>query len=145
MNIYEALREDHDKQRTLLDLLTKTSGDSEGRRELFEKTKDALQRHAAAEERFFYVPLFKDDLTQDKSRHSVAEHHELDELIEKLEQTDRTSPTWLVTAKALADRVIHHLDEEEQEVFQISGKVLTDAQKLDLAKQYRSEMDSTAS
>lgn len=31
--IFEEIRKDHEKQRTLLDLLTKTSGDSEGRRE----------------------------------------------------------------------------------------------------------------
>lgn len=145
MNIYEALRADHDKQRMLLDLLTKTSGDSDGRQELFERTKDALERHAAAEERFLYVPLFEDDLTQEKARHSVAEHHEIDEMIEKLEQTDRSSSAWLTTAKALADRVRHHLDEEEQEVFQLSGKVLTDDQKRRLGEQYRREMGADSS
>lgn len=140
MNIFEALREDHDKQRTLVDLLTKTHGDSDGRDELFKKLKHELKIHADAEERHFYVPLIEDDLTQEKARHSIAEHHEMDELIEELESTDYSSPGWLATAKKLAHEVIHHLDEEEQEVFQLAGKVLTNGQKESLAADYREEM-----
>jgi hemerythrin-like domain-containing protein len=142
MNIFEALREDHQKQRTLIDILTKTHGDSEGRRELFDRLKHALEIHANAEERYFYVPLMKHDLTQEKARHSVAEHHELDELIEELESTDMSSPGWLATAKKLGDRLIHHLDEEEHEVFQMAGKALSETQKKELAKSYRAMMDA---
>tara|TARA_R110002049_G_scaffold12209_3_gene55014 strand:+ start:503 stop:940 length:438 start_codon:yes stop_codon:yes gene_type:complete len=141
MNIYEALREDHDKQRRLVDLLLKTKGASEGRAELLERLKTELQAHAAAEERHFYVPLFDSDLTQEKARHSVAEHHEIDELIERVEQADPSTSGWLAAARALGDKVTHHLDEEEQEVFQQSGKVLSDKQKSDLARQYQQEME----
>lgn len=144
MNIFEALREDHQKQRTLIDILVKTHGDSEGRREIFERLKEALEIHANAEERHFYVPLLEHDLTQEKARHSVAEHHELDELIEKLEETDMSSPGWLSTAKNLGERLIHHLDEEEQEVFQMAGKALSETQKITLAKSYRAMMDGSS-
>ena len=140
MNIFEAIREDHKKQRTLLDILVKTHGDSEGREELFQKLKDELQVHATAEERFFYIPLMKDDFTQEKSRHGVAEHHEIDELIEELEKTDYSSPGWLATAKHLHERVHHHLDEEEHEFFQMAGKVLSDKEKESLATGYIQEM-----
>ena len=81
MNIFEALREDHQTQRSLADILIKTSGDSDGRAEIFAKLKAELSAHAAAEERHFYVPLMRDDMTQEKARHSVAEHHELDLLV----------------------------------------------------------------
>ena len=82
-------------------------------------------------------------MTQEKSRHSVAEHHELDEIIEKLEQTDYSSSAWLVEAKNLHHRLIHHLDEEEQQVFQLARKVLTEKQKTELAKDYINEMADT--
>ncbi|MEZ5739946.1 MAG: hemerythrin domain-containing protein [Burkholderiaceae bacterium] len=141
MNIYEELRADHDIQRTLIDLLVKTEGDSEGREELFAKVKTALDSHAMAEERHFYVPLIESDLVQEKARHSIAEHKELDDLVEALETTDRSSPAWLVTARTLKDRLLHHLAEEEHEVFQLSGKVLTETQKQRLASAYRREMN----
>lgn len=140
MNIFESLRNDHDVQRELLEKLTDTHGDTENRAKLFDKLKNELQIHADAEERFFYKPLIDDDLTQDKARHSIAEHHEIDELIEELEETDFSSPGWLVTAKKLKEQVEHHLDEEEHEVFQMAGKVLKETSKEALAKEYRSYM-----
>lgn len=140
MDIFEALRADHETQRTLVDLLVKTHGDSDGRHELFEKLKSALSAHAAAEERHFYAPLMHSDTTQKKVRHSVAEHHELDELLEQLTDTDYSSPGWLPCAKQLRERVHHHLDEEEREVFQLAGKTIDAKQKETLAKAYQAEM-----
>ncbi|MCH2555738.1 MAG: hemerythrin domain-containing protein [Alcanivorax sp.] len=140
MNLFEALRQDHDTQRTLLELLVKTHGDSEGREELFAKVKQELTAHTAAEERALYVPMMEQDLTQEKARHSVAEHHEIDELVEELESTDFSSPGWLATAKKLRHLVTHHLDEEEQEVFQLAGRALNEQDKIRLAGTYREEM-----
>lgn len=82
----------------------------------------------------------EDDLTQEKARHSVAEHKELDDFVEQLEEYDRTAPAWLETARDLEHRLTHHLDEEEQEVFQVAGKALTEAQKTELASEYRAMM-----
>lgn len=139
--IFEALREDHDKQRTLASLLIKTHGDSQGREELFARLKNELESHAGAEERYFYRLLMKFDLTQDKARHSVAEHKQIDDLVQKLENTDMSSSAWLTSARELSHLVVHHLDEEEHEVFQLAGKVLGEADQASLAKQYRRDMD----
>lgn len=138
--IFEALRDDHQTQRTLADRLAGTQGDSAGRDELFGKLKSELQRHAAAEERCFYKPLIDHDLTQEKARHGIAEHHEIDELIETLEQTDPSSPAWKSHAKKLQHMVHHHLDEEEHEIFQQAGRVLSDDLKTSLASEYRRQM-----
>lgn len=147
-DIFAALREDHDKQRTLLSRLVETHGDSEGRQELFARTRHELESHAKAEERNFYTPLMQSDLTQEKARHSIHEHEEIDEMIEALESLERSSPAWLAKARELRELVEHHLDEEEQEVFQLAGKALSDQQKRDLAGDYldhRSELDESAS
>jgi hypothetical protein len=141
MNIFEALRSDHEIQRDLVDRLVQTEGASDERKDLFGRLKVELEAHAGAEERFFYVPLMEVDLTQDKARHSVAEHHELDELVEQLEGYDMSGSQWIQTAKELAHRVVHHLDEEEHEVFQLAGKALTEQQKQDLAAEYTDDMD----
>ncbi len=140
MTIFESLRADHETQRTLVDLLTKTTGDSDGRNELFDRLKREMRAHAGAEERYFYIPLMEHDLTQEKARHSVAEHKELDDLVEKLEEYDMSGPQWLPTAEELAHLLIHHLDEEEQEVFQVAGKALSDDEKSSLAGEYDTDM-----
>jgi len=41
----------------------------------------------------------------------------------------------------MGHRIIHHLDEEEQEVFQLAGKALEEEQKENLATQYRQAMN----
>jgi|GEM_PF-2285905 len=43
MNIFEALREDHGVQRTLVDRLVETHGDTEQRDELFQEIKKNLK------------------------------------------------------------------------------------------------------
>lgn len=141
MNIFEALRSDHERQRDLIDRLVQTEGASDERKDLFEQLKTELEAHAGAEERFFYVPLMEEDLTQDKARHSVSEHKELDDFVEQLEEYDMSGSQWIQTAKELAHRLTHHLDEEEQEVFQLAGKALTETQKRDLAEQYQGDMN----
>ncbi len=142
--IFEALRQSHDKQRRLLAALIDTHGDTAKREGLFALIKAELAHHANAEERHFYVPLMAYDQTQEKARHSVAEHHEIDELIDTLETTAFSSSAWLPAAKRLAALVNHHLDEEEQEVFQQAGKVLNAREKTVLAKDYDRMMEEQA-
>lgn len=143
--IFEALRADHDVQRALIGDLVETTGAEDRRRDLFAQLVDELAAHANAEERHFYAPLMEHDQTQDKARHSVAEHKELDDYIERLQSYEMTAPQWLQTAEKLADRLVHHLDEEEHEVFQVAGKVLDDDQKTGLADAYREQMDDERS
>jgi len=142
MNIFEALRISHDAQRALADHLVKTQGDSQDRKSLFKELKRELAAHAAAEERFFYVPLIAHDMTQEPSRHGIAEHHQMDKLVETLESTDFSSPAWLAAARELHHKIHHHLEDEEQGIFQLAGKVLSEAEKLSLAKGYEGEFVS---
>jgi hypothetical protein len=141
VNIFEELRADHDRQRELVNNLTETTGESEDREIIYAKLKDELESHAIAEERHFYNPLIKQDKTIELSRHGIAEHHEIDELIEALDKTEMSSPAWLKTAKKLQHKVEHHLDEEEQEFFPVAGKVLSNKEKTAKAQDYREEMD----
>tara|TARA_R110001592_G_scaffold299192_2_gene570133 strand:- start:32 stop:466 length:435 start_codon:yes stop_codon:yes gene_type:complete len=142
MKIYEAIRIDHEIQRDLLDKLTETTGDSDERKEIFKKLKKELVLHANAEERHFYKPLIPSDMMQEHARHGIAEHHEIDELIEQLEDTEMDSSAWLKIAKDLKHKVEHHLEDEEHTFFQLSGKILTDKQKEELATKYNAYMDS---
>ncbi|APD86195.1 hemerythrin [Alteromonas sp. Mex14] len=141
MKIFEALRQDHEKQRLLLKILAETSGNTAARREYYLELKTQLESHAIAEERHFYTHLLEKDATVDLTRHGIAEHHEIDELLEKLDETDMSSPAWLRHLKNLQEKVEHHLADEEQEFFQVAGKVLNDSQKTRLAKEYREEMN----
>ncbi|WP_181015040.1 hemerythrin domain-containing protein [Pseudomonas syringae] len=141
MNIFEALRESHDRQRSYADALIKTSGDSAEREKAYKQLKEELQAHETAEERFFYIPLMAHDNGVDLSRHAISEHHEMDEIMEELDETEMSSPAWLATAKKLSEKVHHHLKEEEQKFFQMAGKLLDEKQKQSLAGEYVKEYE----
>jgi hypothetical protein len=145
MHIFEALRQDHEKQRLLMNILMKTSGSSDSRKTFFAELKTELANHALAEERHFYAPLMAFDNTIEPSRHAVAEHHEIDELLEKVEQADMHSSAWLAHMKNLQHKVLHHLAEEEHEFFQEARKVLDTKQNMILAEAYQQEMRLQAS
>ena len=140
MNIFEEIRKDHDVQRKLLNQLVETSGDTKARNKIYTELKKELEIHANAEERHFYKPLISNDMMQEKARHGIAEHHEIDEIIEKLDETDYDSSAWLKYAKDLQHKVEHHLEDEEHTFFQLAGKVFSEKEKESYAKEYSEYM-----
>jgi len=136
-NIYDALRESHERQRSLCRKLLRSPPHTERRIALFTDLRIELAAHAAAEERFLYAPILMHDAGLDSSRHALHEHHELDEIVEDMQVIDKAGAGWMAKARKLSKKVHHHLREEETKFFQVSGKLLGAAQKDRLAKQYR--------
>ncbi|MBD3730177.1 MAG: hemerythrin domain-containing protein [Sphingomonadales bacterium] len=126
-DIFDRLEKDHDRHRALLDLIEDTHGASDERSEHFEKLTLDIKAHAAAEEQALYSTMLRKPPTTGDTRHSVAEHHELDEMLNDLAATDMSSSAWLTKFKEFAHRYRHHIDEEEDEHFPEFAQHLTDA------------------
>ena len=123
MSIYETIRKDHDRHRELLEKLADTTGNSESRRECWEAFYYDVKAHAAAEEETFYSPLMADSDGQDDARHSVAEHKDMDDIIEELNGMDFSSAAWLTRFKTLKHDYEHHMEEEENDIFEKARQV----------------------
>ena len=119
--------------------LIHTSGDTPERRKIFNLLKNELFAHAVAEDRYFYSPLMMTDSGLNITRLALAEHHEMDEILQSLEQTDFSHSRWLVLAKRLSEIIAQHIQQEEHSFFQKALKILDENQKLILAKKYLSE------
>lgn len=139
MNIFQALLVSHREQRELYARLLASKPATGERQHVFEELKAELAAHETAEERCFYVPLFQHDQSVDLSRHAIAEHHVMDEMIEHLEQVDPHAAEWQECCQKLCEKIEHHLNEEEQKFFPQAGEVLSDEQKLSLARDYEAE------
>ncbi len=122
--IYQTLKTDHDKHRDLLAKLAGTQGDSDDRRKLWQTFYYDVSAHAAAEELSFYSKLISESEGQPEGRHSVAEHHELEEMIQGLHEMEFSSPGWLARFKSLKARYEHHIEEEEAEIFEKAKDVI---------------------
>lgn len=136
-SIYDALRESHESQRSLCRRLLRSRPGTRERLDLFTALRIELAAHAAAEERFLYVPILMDDRGLDSSRHALHEHHEIDERVEDIQSLDPRHASWLKKARELSEKMHHHLREEEKKFFQVSGKILTATEKTQLARRYR--------
>jgi Hemerythrin HHE cation binding domain len=116
-DIFGALVADHDKHRVLLGRLEATEGASAERKALFEELTKEIKGHAAAEEQALWSTVMrKPDITED-ARHAVAEHHEMDEMLNDLAATDMTTGGWLIRFRQVKKEYLHHIKEEEDELF----------------------------
>ncbi|MGO3282663.1 MAG: hemerythrin domain-containing protein [Psychrobacter sp.] len=127
--MFAALVAKHEVQRELCNKLEKSEGEAE-RKAAYEDLKLELQAHAAAEERHLYVPVMQHDEGLDLSRHAITEHHEMDEMMETLDDGRIGKEKWDKTCADLIHKVRHHLEEEEDEFFKEARKILdTDLQQ----------------
>lgn len=128
-DIFGRLVEDHDRHRALIAMLEETHGDSEDRRTIFEELVRELKAHAAAEEQALWSAVLRDPETTDVARHAVAEHKEIEDMLEDLAARDMASPGWLRRFADLKDEYLHHIGEEEQEQFVAAEKRLSDSDR----------------
>ena len=123
---YRMIRKDHQHHRELLDRISKTQGNFKERKKLWDAFYYDVKSHAAAEEETFYSKLMEDTHGQDDARHSVAEHQELDEIMEELNGMDLSGTGWLNRFATLKHDYKHHMEEEEKDIFAKAREVFGD-------------------
>jgi hypothetical protein len=125
-DIFERLKQDHDRHRDLFGRL-ETTGADEQRGRLFEQLTIELKSHASAEEQALYSTMMRKPPTTDETRHSVSEHHEIEVALNDLAATNLASDEWMVKFRDLKHDYLHHIDEEEEEHFPDFAQYLTAA------------------
>ncbi len=137
--IFARLKADHDRHRELLDQIDATHGDSDERRTLFEAFRVEVTAHAASEEMSLYATMLADPDLRDEAQHSVAEHKEIEDFLTELFEMDFASSGWLTRFRTMKERYLHHIDEEEEEMFPAAEKDLSDARKKELIRIFEKE------
>jgi len=116
-DIFDRLRQDHAVHRSLIERIAAISDDTEERRSLFEDFTREAKGHAAAEEQALYSTVMrKPDLTSD-ARHSVAEHKDIEDLLNDVAATETGGEEWTEAFGELSHTYLHHIQEEEDEMF----------------------------
>ena len=136
--IYDHLSDSHARQRGLFRKLLRSKPGTD-RQTHFTALRLELAAHAAAEERYLYAVILMQDAGLKSSRHALSEHHDIDEIIEDIQKLDKAGSAWMPKARELSRKVHHHLREEENKFFQVSGKLLSQASKVRLGRQYEKD------
>lgn len=134
--IYRDLMADHDKHRDMLKELGELRGDTAKRKKLFESFRLEIAAHAAAEEESLYATMLANPDLRDDARHSVSEHKEVDDLIGEMMDLDFGGDEWEEKFHHMRHRYLHHIEEEEDEMFPAASKELDDKTEDELAEVY---------
>lgn len=130
--IFEALIKDHDLHRELLAKIADSKADDE-RKALFEQFRVEVTAHAAAEEESLYATMLAKPDLREEAQHSVAEHKEIDDFLKELGDLEIGKDAWDATFKHMMKRYLHHIDEEEEEMFPAAEDGLSGAEEKRLA------------
>jgi len=124
MDAIKMLKKQHREVEALFKELEKAKS-ANPRRKLFEKVADALAVHATIEERHFY-PAVKKKQTEDMLLEAVEEHLEVKRVIADLLDLEPSDPVFMAKVSVLKEDVMHHVEEEEGELFPKVQKLLDD-------------------
>jgi hemerythrin superfamily protein len=138
MDIYQVLKEEHQKAKQLFAEIKRSSGKSDDSREnLFTQLRDALEAHSEAEEEVFYAPIKNDDGTKEKIEHAQKEHQKVTKTLQELDGMNKQDNQWLHKITQLKDDVQHHIQEEEGDIFKKAQGVYSKQQAEEMAKQFK--------
>ena len=133
------LKQDHEKVRSLLSDLEKTTDRAAGRRQkLLADIEQELTAHTKIEERIFY-PAFREAARKgDDTKlyyEAVEEHHVVDLVLPEIKGTAADADEFAAKAKVLKDLVEHHAEEEESEMFPRAKTILGREELLRLGRE----------
>lgn len=125
MKATELLRKDHAKVRTLFEEFESSGKEPpETAARIFEECSRELAAHSAIEEEIFYPELSDYEETREIVAESIEEHHVVDVLIDEMRGLEPGDEAFIAKFEMLRENVLHHADEEEQELFPQAERLL---------------------
>src|ERR1043165_5626485 len=137
MDAFELLKADHKKVSGLFDELDAATG--KAKLSVFQQIKTELELHTHIEEKIFYPALEKPEETHDLTLEAYEEHKMVKTLLTKLSGARTANDEWQAQAKVLRENVEHHVDEEENELFDKADEALSDEEIEALGQQMEAE------
>ena len=117
----ELLESDHRKVEMLFDQFEDMKDEEdEGRREVAERICAELTVHAQVEEELFY-PWLRENLGEEEMEmveEAQVEHNSAKDLIAQIQGASALDATYDAKVKVLSEYINHHVQEEENEIFE---------------------------
>ena len=137
MDAFTLLKADHQKVAQLFERLEAASG--KRKLSVFEEIKAELDLHAQIEEEIFYPALEQPSETRDLTLEAYEEHAIVKKLLRELSGAGTADDEWEAKAKVLQEAVEHHVDEEENELFEKAEQALGEEEIEELGQRLEAE------
>lgn len=127
------LKNDHDEIKELMSQLDAQSDDKSSDKEtVFTMLSQKLQLHEALEESIFYPAMKQHPKTKELALEGYDEHEELDEVMLQIKGLDFMDAGWPDKVKAMKEKLEHHIQEEEEELFPKAQQVFSEEELQEL-------------
>jgi hypothetical protein len=125
MKATDLLKKQHKQVKALFKKAEKTENARE-RRQLMEQIEQELKMHTKLEEQIFYPAVREIDSKKAEEMYleAIEEHHVVDLVLAELPQLDPGDERFHAKMTVLSELVVHHADEEEEEMFPMAEKKL---------------------
>ncbi len=134
----EMLKSDHAKVKKAFKEFEKMDrSDAETCRQIVQTVCDDLKVHTSLEEELFYPAVREAIEDEDIMNEASVEHETAKMLIEQLENMEPDDPNYYATFTVLGEYVMHHVKEEEGEMFPEAEKTDLDLEALGERMQQR--------
>ena len=137
MDPFELLKADHRKVEQLFSQLESASG--KAKLQVFGQIKTELELHTHIEEKIFYPALEEPEETHDLTLEAYEEHDVVKRLLKELSRARTANDEWEAKAKVLQENVEHHVEEEENELFEKAESALSEEDLEDLGVRMEAE------
>ena len=135
--IYDVLMQDHRDLEPLLDRMVQTSQANEDTSKLLQQISGMLVPHSRAEEETFYNAIRATDPDTKLPLHGYKEHAEAEGMLRLLQGASAIGVEWTTRAQKLREALLHHIQEEETEIFTRARQLFSDQEARDLARAFQ--------
>lgn len=137
-DIYTLLKKDHEAVASLFAQIeaTKDDADPTRRKALFDRCRTLLLEHSDAEKKAYYTKIRGAEETRDIVLEGEQEHHVVTMLLTELATQNPGTEQWMAKLVVLEENVEHHVEEEENEMFPASKKVLSKDEAIAIGREF---------
>jgi hemerythrin-like domain-containing protein len=126
---FRTLEQEHEELKEILDQLENTPRAAmKEKKELFTKLKTELMPHMKGEEKHFYPLLLDSKSARKQSMEALEEHHVAEMVLKELDKLDKGEEQWDAKLKVFKEILEHHIEEEEEELFETAQDNLDQTQ-----------------
>jgi len=137
MTILEVIKNDHDRIKALCNrLMNNIDSDPEKRSEIIRHIRMELVPHSRAEEVVLYNKMRSSDGPNGQIYDGFREHAEAEALLYALEAVESVHVDYKMIAQKLTDTILHHIQEEEDVVFQEAKALFSKKEGEEMAKEF---------
>lgn len=143
MDIVDCILADHNQQRTMFMALEDARGDPQALAQIFNRLKNFLEAHAAAEEKFFYPTLLQkgegaldSDSAEETTEDAIDDHNKIARAAEEAMRQTVGSEAWWAAVDQCNLHNSDHMSEEERQGLTDFKRTVPLPERVRLAVQY---------